>query len=128
MIRLRTSRNYSRMSNLVRINAYLRDQGYASRREADRLIEEGKVLVNGKRADMGMLISPEDTVVVRGGEKKHTYLAYNKPRGLATQALKGTNDVISEWKPKGLFPVGRLDKESEGLLILTNDGRLTTKF
>lgn len=112
----------------IRINAYLRDKGFASRREADRLIEEGKVLVNGKRAEPGMMISPDDDVAVRGKKKQYRYLAYNKPRGLATQALKGTEDVISLWKGQGLFPVGRLDKESEGLLIVTDDGRLTSAF
>lgn len=112
----------------TRINAFLRDKGYASRREADRLIAEGKVLVNGKRAESGMMVSDSDDVQVRGAQKKYTYLAYNKPRGLATQALNGTDDVITRWTSKGLFPVGRLDKESEGLLILTDDGRLTTAF
>ncbi len=112
----------------TRINAYLRDLGLASRREADRLVEEGKVLVNGKKAESGMMILPTDKVVVHSIKKKYRYLAYNKPRGLATQAPRGTDDVITQWKPKGLFPVGRLDKESEGLLILTDDGRLTTLF
>ena len=112
----------------LRINKYLRDRGLASRREADKLIADGKVFVNGKPAKTGMLINDGDDVSVRGKEKKYTYLAYYKPRGLATQALGDNESVITNWKEKGLFPVGRLDKMSEGLLILTNDGRLTTKL
>ena len=95
----------------LRINKYLRDRGLASRREADKLIADGKVFVNGKPAKTGMLVND----------------GY-KPRGLATQALGETESVVMNWKDKGLFPVGRLDKMSEGLLILTNDGRLTTKL
>lgn len=113
----------------IRINKYLRDQGLASRREADALIEAGQVLVNGKPAKMGMLINDGNRVELkRSAVKKHTYLAYYKPRGLATQAPEGEESIIAEWEKKGLFPIGRLDKESEGLIILTNDGRLTTRL
>lgn len=113
----------------IRINKYLRDQGLASRREADRLIADGKVLINGKLAKEGTMINDGDKVVLRQRqEKKRVYLAYYKPIGLATQDLSSSESVITKWKEKGLFPVGRLDKESEGLLILTNDGRLTTKL
>lgn len=112
----------------VRINIYLRDKGYASRREADEFIAAGKVLVNGKRAEKGMLVHKDDVVQVRGqAEKQYSYLAYYKPMGLPTQAQQGERSVITEWHKKGLFPVGRLDKESEGLLILTNDRRLTAR-
>lgn len=109
---------------MVRINKYLRDKGLASRREADKLVEDGLVFVNKKRATMGMSVSKEDDVVVRGHQKQCQYLAYYKPRGFATQDFAGKPSVMDEWKKKGLYPVGRLDKESEGLLILTNDGRL----
>lgn len=103
--------------------------GLASRREADALVEARKVLVNGKPAKMGMLINEGDKVVLKnGGKKEYKYLAYYKPRGLATQSQEGSESVIGEWREEGLFPVGRLDKESEGLLILTNDGRVTTKL
>lgn len=113
----------------IRINKYLRDKGLASRREADFLIESGLVLVNGKRAQAGMKVSAGDSVELkRGAQKKLEYLAYYKPRGLATQAPKGEPSVIQEWAVKGLYPVGRLDKESEGLIILTNDGRVTAKL
>lgn len=112
----------------IRINAYLRDKGFASRREADELIAAGKVSVNGVRAKEGMRIGEGDAVVVRANAraKQYTYLAYYKPVGLATQAVKGQESVVVEWQKKGLFPVGRLDKESEGLLILTNDRRITS--
>lgn len=110
--------------NQVRINKYLRDKGLASRREADKLVKDGQVFVNKKRARIGMMINESDDVVVKGSPKKYQYLAYYKPRGFATQDFAGKTSVITEWKKKGLYPIGRLDKESEGLLILTNDGRL----
>ncbi len=109
----------------LRINKYLRDKGLCSRREADDLIEKGKVFVNGKKALPGMLISDKDTVELKEGwQKKHTYLAYYKPAGLPTQGERGEESVVSLISGGGLYPVGRLDKESEGLLILTNDGRI----
>lgn len=110
----------------IRINKYLRDQGLASRREVDKRIEAGEIRVNGKRATPGMMIQEHDKVEIREETHPRISLAYYKPRGLATQGTKGMPSVIEEWRAKGLFPVGRLDKESEGLLILTNDGRLTT--
>ena len=117
------------MNYPIRINKYLRDKGFASRREADQMITGEKVLVNGKPAEMGMLINERDKVTLRGKNKKeYEYLAYYKPRGLATQSQEGSESVIAQWRERGLFPIGRLDKESEGLLILTNDGRLTTKL
>jgi 23S rRNA pseudouridine2604 synthase len=84
------------------------------------------VTVNGKKAERGMMIGEADVVSVKN-TKTYQYLAYYKPRGLATQDIKGAPSVINDWKKKGIFPIGRLDKESEGLLILTNDGRLTAK-
>jgi 23S rRNA pseudouridine2604 synthase len=113
----------------IRLNKYLRDMGLASRRESDRLIESGHVLVNGKKAQLGTMVNEGDDVSVREGVMKEMiYLAYYKPWGIATQGLKGQPSVINEWQPRGLFPVGRLDKESEGLLILTNDGRITSRL
>ena len=113
----------------IRINKYLRDMGLASRRESDRLIENGYVLVNGKKATLGMVVNAGDAVVVNEGSKKKEmiYLAYYKPWGIATQGLKNQPSVITNFQPKGIFPIGRLDKESEGLLLLTNDGRATTR-
>lgn len=112
---------------MIRINKYIRDKGLASRREADELIAAGKVFVNGKPAKEGMMISEEDKVELRGEKKSYRYLAYYKPRGLATQAQMGES-VIAQWRSKGIFPIGRLDKDSEGLLILTSDRRLTSKI
>ncbi|MBI3685152.1 rRNA pseudouridine synthase [Candidatus Azambacteria bacterium] len=112
----------------MRINKYLRDKGFASRREADELIAAGKVFVNGVPAKEGMQIDEGDEVTVPSRrEKTYTYLAYYKPTGLATQAPAGEESVITNWQGKGIFPIGRLDKESEGLLILTNDRRLTAR-
>ena len=107
----------------IRINKYLRDMGLASRREADKLVEAGLVLVNGKTVKNGMMINEKDNVVVKKIVKDYQYLAYYKPRNLPTQDLPGIKSVITEWKDKGLYPIGRLDKSSEGLLLLTNDGR-----
>lgn len=112
----------------IRINKYLRDKGLASRREADKLVEDGLVFINGKRAENGMLVNERDRVVVKGERKQCQYLAYYKPRGLATQDLIGEKSVIAEWKKEGLYPIGRLDKESEGLMILTNDGRIAREI
>lgn len=111
----------------IRINKYLRDKGLASRREADKLVESGLVFVNGKRANNGAMVHEKDRVVVKNSKgalaKEYQYLAYYKPRNLPTQDLPGKQSVITEWRNKGLYPVGRLDKSSEGLLLLTNDGR-----
>ena len=114
------------MTYPLRINKYLRDKGFASRHEADRLVDSGLVMVNGKKAEQGMMINEKDVVTVKN-TKTYQYLAYYKPRGLATQDVGEAPSVINDWKKKGIFPIGRLDKESEGLLILTNDGRLTAR-
>lgn len=107
----------------IRINKYLQAVGLASRREADKLVEGGLVFINGKRVENGTLVRDGDNVVVKGARKQYQYLAYYKPQGLATQDLTGKESVITQWKKRGLYPIGRLDKESEGLMILTNDGR-----
>lgn len=112
----------------IRLNARMRDMGLASRREADELIKEGKVLVNGKRAALGIFVTQEDEVTLRGSAKELHYVAYHKPRGLPTQGEAGEDSVVTRAITQGLFPVGRLDKDSSGLLILTNDGRATTRI
>lgn len=112
----------------IRVNKYIRDLGLASRREADKLVEGGLVFVNKKTVKSGTMVQEGDDVKIKGGQKHYQYLAYYKPKGLATQDLSGKTSVITQWKPKGLYPVGRLDKDSEGLLILTNDGRLVREM
>lgn len=115
----------------VRLNKYLADRKIASRREADVLIAEGKVLVNGKKAVIGQQISDDDIVRLSpNATKAKTYLAYYKGRGIITHSPgKGEVDVATrlkkDYKITDLYPVGRLDKDSEGLLIVTNDGLVT---
>jgi pseudouridine synthase len=112
----------------IRINKYLRDNGVASRREADELVRAGNVFINGTRAEMGALVGKQDKVTLKGvKDKEYVYLAYYKPRGVPTQSNEEEN-VIDKWREKDIFPIGRLDKQSEGLIILTNDGRITSKI
>lgn len=120
----------------TRINKHLSEIGYCSRREADKLIEAGKVLVNGKKAEMGVKISPQDKVTVNGEmlnrpKNKKVYLAFNKPKGIVcTTDTQVEKDNIIDFinYPKRIFPIGRLDKPSEGLIFLTNDGDIVNKI
>jgi 23S rRNA pseudouridine2604 synthase len=120
----------------IRINKYLAQMGHATRVGADVLIKEGKVLINGRRAVLGDKVEQDDVVEVKGGAKRaaaNVYFAYHKPRGVIThspqndeQDIKAVTRVIPELA--GTFPVGRLDKDSSGLIILTNDGRVTDRM
>jgi 23S rRNA pseudouridine2604 synthase len=115
----------------MRINKYLADNNVASRREADKLIAQGKIYVNGKKAELGQQVDEGDVVEVRSFSKKYLYFAFHKPRGIVTHsAQEGEQEIFDIFDTKGekLFPVGRLDKDSEGLIILTNDGRLTKRL
>lgn len=130
----------------VSLNKYISSKGICSRREADRLIEAGRVLVNGKVARKGNRVSMEDDVVLDGqriskpatkkkGKKlekpqEHTYLLFNKPVGIITTTdLREPANIISYINyHKRIFPVGRLDKDSEGLLLLTDDGDIVNKI
>ncbi len=119
-------------SNLpgVRLNKYLADQGIASRREADVLIETKKILINGKIAKVGDRVLPTDTVELAGETKQKRYIAYYKGRGIITHSPGEKEiDIVTRLKKDygitDVTPVGRLDKDSEGLIILSNDGRIT---
>jgi len=110
--------------------------GYCSRREADRLIASGKVLVNGKKAEMGVKVSPDEEIIINGellnqSKNKNIYLAFNKPKGIVcTTDTRVEKDNIIDFinYPKRIFPIGRLDKPSEGLIFLTNDGDIVNKI
>lgn len=109
----------------------LADHQYASRREADTLIEKGLVFINGKKAKLGDKVGDGDTVEVRGKQaEEKAYYAYHKPEGVVTvNAQKGEEEILDTINlPEKVYPVGRLDKETEGLIILTNDGRVATSL
>lgn len=113
----------------MRINKYLAHKNYCTRRAADELISEGKVLLNGKIAVLGDKVQEKDSVIVRFKPVKRHYYAYYKPRGVITHSPQdGETDIQTVVPLKGVFPVGRLDKDSSGLIILTDDGRITDKL
>ncbi len=121
----------------IRINKYLSEEGYCSRRMADRLIEEGKVTINNEISKIGAKVKDGDQVKVEGHiikksrSPKKIYLAFNKPVGIVcTTDRKVESDNIIDFikYPKRIFPIGRLDKPSEGLIFLTNDGDIVNKI
>ena len=121
----------------IRINKYLSEVGYCSRRVADRLIEEGKVTINDEIPEIGTKVQEGDQVKVKGlkieksTKQKNIYLAFNKPIGIVctTDRKVEPDNVIDFIKyPKRIFPIGRLDKLSEGLIFLTNDGDIVNKI
>ena len=121
----------------TRINKYLSEVGYCSRRVADKLVQEGKVTINGEIPEMGTKVEEGDQVEVKGQriekstKQKHVYLAFNKPVGIVctTDRRLEPNNVIDFVKyPTRVFPIGRLDKLSEGLIFLTNDGDIVNKI
>ena len=110
----------------MRINKYLAFTKQYARREADRLIEKRLVYLNGKVAALGAKVALTDVVEVRGAKRTYRYCAYNKPQGIITHSPQGKEVSITQsTKLLGLFPVGRLDKDSCGLIILSDDGRVT---
>lgn len=121
---------------LTRINKYLSEAGYCSRRAADKLIEEGRVTINGVVPKMGTKIAAGDEVRVDGKlisapKEEFVYLAFNKPVGIVCTTDTGVEkDNIIDFinYPKRIFPIGRLDKPSEGLIFLTNDGDIVNKI
>ncbi len=123
------------MDEGIRLNKYLAEAGIASRRGSDRLIEEGRVTVNGEEATLGTKVMPGDTVKVDGKAVRAdtggtVILAFNKPRGITCTANKDDPDNIIDYigYPRRIFTVGRLDKDSEGLILLTNDGALADRI
>ncbi len=113
----------------MRINKYLAHKNLCTRREADTLISAGKVLINGSPAKLGDKVNEKDDVQVRFRVKNYRYYAYHKTRGVITHSAQEGEKEIADVSPvKGVFPVGRLDKDSSGLIILTDDGRITDKL
>ena len=124
-------------TNLTRINKFLSEIGCCSRRAADKLIEQGRVKINGEVPEMGTKISADDEVSVNGKvvhrakKKKMVYIAFNKPVGIVctTDQMREKNNIIDYINyPTRIFPIGRLDKPSEGLIFLTNDGDIVNKI
>lgn len=117
-----------------RLNRYISGSGYCSRREADQLIENGQVTVDGKRATIGMRVLPGQKVKVRGelikNEVEPIYIAFNKPVGVVstTDPQESNNIVDYISHEQRIFPIGRLDKDSQGLILLTNDGDIVNKI
>lgn len=124
------------MHESVRLNKFISDSGYCSRREADKYIEQGSVFINGVRAKIGTQVGPRDTVVVNGHtvqrktQEDDLYIALNKPKGITSTTEKGVEDNIIDYigHPRRIFPIGRLDKDSQGLIFLTTNGDIVNKI
>jgi len=120
----------------TRINKYLSEVGYCSRRAADKLLEEGRITINGIKPELGTKVSNEDEILVDGISIKKideafVYIVYNKPVGIVctTDTKREKDNIIDAINhPKRIFPIGRLDKPSEGLILLTNDGDIVNKI
>jgi 23S rRNA pseudouridine2604 synthase len=124
----------------MRLNKHISDSGHCSRREADRLVAEGRVTVNGLRARVGAEVGEGDEVRVDGqalrprsaakGQRRHVYIALNKPAGITctTEAAVAGNIVDFVGHQQRIFPIGRLDKESEGLILLTSNGDIVNEI
>ena len=118
----------------MRINKYISEAGKASRRGADKLINEGRVLINGKKATIGSQVEPGDQVLVDGAElyvaRNNVYIALNKPVGITSTTEKNVRGNIADLvnhTPR-VYNIGRLDKDSEGLILLTNDGDIVNEI
>lgn len=114
----------------MRINKYLAEKKICSRREADKLIKQGKVKINGKQAQLGEKVCETDKVVAEWDLKHLVYIAFNKPKGIVTHSPQENELSIEDILKLDfeVFPLGRLDKESQGLILLTNDGRVTDRL
>lgn len=120
---------------LTRINKYLSESGFCSRREADKLLEEGRITINGIVPEMGTKVSVDDEIrvdgkLIREKREKPIYLAFNKPVGIECTTNQNVRDNIVDYinYPKRIFPIGRLDKASEGLIFMTDDGDIVNKI
>lgn len=121
---------------LVRINKFFSEIGLCSRREADKLVEQKRVTINGQWAEMGSKVSHNDEIrldgkLVSGKEKEFVYLAFNKPKGIVctTDTKREKNNIIDYINyPERIFHIGRLDKDSEGLIFLTSDGDIVNEI
>ncbi|HCQ23828.1 MAG TPA: 23S rRNA pseudouridine(2604) synthase RluF [Flavobacteriaceae bacterium] len=126
----------SEASEGIRLNKYLSEIGHCSRRAADKLIDQGRIQVNGKAVVMGQKVSPQDRIEVDGilienHQEGSVYIAFNKPKGIVcTTDTRVEKDNIIDYinYPSRIFPIGRLDKMSEGLILLTNDGDIVNKI
>tara|TARA_B100001758_G_C18412984_1_gene617244 strand:- start:3682 stop:4413 length:732 start_codon:yes stop_codon:yes gene_type:complete len=120
----------------IRINKYLSEIGFCSRRQADQYIEQRRVVVNGKLVSLGEKVSNKDKIYIDGKiislkKIKKIYIAFNKPKGIVctTDTKREKNNIIDYINfPSRIFPIGRLDKLSEGLILLTNDGDIVNKI
>ncbi len=118
----------------MRINKYISDSGYCSRREADKLIEQGNVTINGKKATIGSQVLDGQEVKIYGetitNNNRPIFIAYNKPLGIVstTDPDEPSNILDAVGHEERIFPIGRLDKDSQGLIILTNDGDIVNKM
>jgi len=120
----------------TRINKYLSEIGHCSRRGADKLLEQGRITINGSVPELGEKVQPGDIVAVDGkvvGERteEHVYIALNKPRGIVCttdRRVEKDNIVDFVGHPQRIFPIGRLDKPSEGLILMTSDGDIVNKI
>lgn len=122
------------MEDLIRLNKFISQTGYCSRRQADALIDAGKVKVNGQKPELGLKVSYKDEILVEGTlitkKSEPVYLAFHKPVGItSTTDLKDSDNMIDFiGYPERIFHIGRLDKMSEGLIFLTNDGDIVNKI
>jgi 23S rRNA pseudouridine2604 synthase len=121
--------------NQTRINKFLSESGFCSRREADKLLEQGRITINGIVPELGTKVSSEDEIrvdgkLIREKTEKPVYLAFNKPVGIECTTNQNVQDNIVDYinYPKRIFPIGRLDKASEGLIFMTNDGDIVNKI
>ncbi len=115
----------------MRINKYLALNKYSTRKGGDELVKNRKVFINGRVAVLGDKVGKDDKVDVKSGAQKkdYVYFAYNKPKGVITHSPQtGEKDIRQSVPLKNVFPVGRLDKASHGLIILTDDGRVTDRL